>query len=343
MSEYTIVSDLSRELWNSFLEKHSIGNFEQCFEYGKISRKAFPRSNVVRLTCLCGKEVAGILQGTYSKYFGFGMTLSAMRAPIVNTRHSDSIEIIKALLGALENSAKKNRVIEARVLVPEAWNLNDAFQSFRYNMAGQLNEYFVSLEKGVNGLWKSISHNKKRNIKKAMNEGVEVFESREKEDLLTFYSMLRAAEERAGFSSYPLSWFEAVWDIYPTDLSKVFLAKWNGKAVSGVFTVMHSKTVFALAAGSFSEGWKVRPNDVMHWKVMEWACQKGYSRYHMGLVHEPPPTEGSSSWGIWRWKREWNGSLEKLQIFHKFFKPKYKLILGAKRLAEKGYNFFKSL
>jgi hypothetical protein len=343
MPEYTIVSDLSRELWNSFLEKHSDGNFEQCFEYGEISRKAFPRSNVIRLACLSEKEVAGILQGAYSRYFGFGMTLGAMRTPVVDFKHRGSIEIAKVLLEALEDFAKNNRIIEARVLVPEAWNLNDAFQFFGYNVAGQLNEYFVDLSEGVNGLWKSMSHNKRRNIKKAMNEGVEVFESREKEDLLTFYSMLRAAEERASFSSYPLSWFEAVWDIYPTDLSKVFLAKWNGKAVSGVFTVMRGKTVFALAAGSFSEGWRVRPNDVMHWKVMEWACQRGYSKYHMGLVHEPPPTEGSSSWGIWRWKREWNGNLEKLQIFHKFFKPKYKLILRAKRLAEKGYNFFKSL
>jgi hypothetical protein len=343
MPEYSIVSNLSRELWNSFLEKRTVGNFEQCFEYGEISKKAFPRTNVVRLACMRGEEVAGILQGTYSKYFGFGMTLGVMRGPLVNLKDEMFTQAVETFLKALEEYAKRNRIIEGRILVPQAWGVDKIFSSMGYSLIGMLNEYVVNLENGVDTLWKSISHNKRRNIKKALNEGVEVFESREREDLLTFYSMLRAAEERAGFSSYPLSWFEAVWDIYSSDLSKVFLAKWDGKAVSGVFTVMHSKTVFALAAGSFSEGWKVRPNDVMHWKVMEWACQKGYSRYHMGLVHEPPPTEGSSSWGIWRWKSEWNGNLEKLQIFHKFFKPKYKLVLGAKRLAEKGYNFFRSL
>jgi hypothetical protein len=65
MPEYSIVSNLSRELWNSFLEKRTVGNFEQCFEYGEISKKAFPRTNVVRLACMRGEEVAGILQGTY--------------------------------------------------------------------------------------------------------------------------------------------------------------------------------------------------------------------------------------------------------------------------------------
>jgi hypothetical protein len=343
MPELSVVPNISRELWNSFLERHSVGNFEQCFEYGDISRKAFLRSNVVRLACISNGEITGILQGAYSRYFGFGMTLGVMRGPLVNLGDTMSMQVFETLLNALEDHAKKNRVIEARILVPQAWGVDKIFSSLGYSLIGMLNEYVVNLENGVDMLWKRISHNKRKNIKKALSEGVEVFESREREDLLTFYSMLGAAMKRAGFISYPLSWFEAVWDVYPTDLSKIFLAKWNGKAVSGVFTVMHGKTVFALAAGSFSEGWRVRPNDVMHWKVMEWACHRGYSRYHMGLVHEPPPTEGSSSWGIWRWKREWNGNLEKLQIFHKFFKPKYKIVLGAKKLAEKGYNFFKSL
>ena len=102
--------------------------------------------------------------------------------------------------------------------------------------------------------------------------------------------------------------------------------------------MIHGKTVYALAAGSFSGGWKVRPNDIMHWKVMEWACQNGYLRYHMGLVSEPPPTEGSGAWGIWRWKREWEGNLETIHIFDKLFLPRYKLVLKAKKLIERGYT-----
>lgn len=335
MSEYHVVEDLSKDVWNSFLDKYSFGNFEQCFEYGEISKKAFPKTNIVRLACLRGSEVAGVLQGTYSKYFGFGMTLSAMRAPFVNFERGNVSNIVRSLLTGLEEYAKKNRIIETRVFVPDAWGFHNVFQAHGYTVIEQLNEYVVDLEKGVNELWKSISHNKRKNIKKAMSQGVEVFESRKKEDLLTFYSMLRAAEERGGFTSYPLSWFEAALELYNPDSLRIFLASWNGKPVSGVFTVAHSKTIFALAAGSFSEGWKVRPNDVMHWKVMEWACQKGYSKYQMGLVSEPPPYEGSKAWGIWRWKKEWNGSLHKLQVYHKYFKPRYKLILKAKKFAEK--------
>ncbi|MEM3566193.1 MAG: peptidoglycan bridge formation glycyltransferase FemA/FemB family protein [Candidatus Bathyarchaeia archaeon] len=343
MPEYAIVKDFSGKLWNSFLEKHSNGNFEQSFEYGEISKKAFPRSNVVRLACLRGNEPVGILQGIYSKYFGFGMSLGIMRGPVVNFDGTDYTHVVECLLRAIEDYARKNHVIEARVWVPQAWGVDAVFNSLGYSLVSRYNEYVVDLEKGIDDVWKSFSHNKRRNIKKALGMGVQVDESRRTEDLLTFYSMLTAAEKRGGFTSYPLSFFKAVWELYSPDLSKVFLARWNGKAVSGVFTVMHGKTVFALAAGSFSEGWMVRPNDIMHWKVMEWAMEKGYSRYQMGLVSDPPPSPESALWGIWRWKREWKGRLEKLNVFHKYFHQKYKLILKAKKFAEKTYQFMSRL
>ena len=107
--------------------------------------------------------------------------------------------------------------------------------------------------------------------------------------------------------------------------------------------MVHGRTVYALAAGSFREGWKVKPNDIMHYKVMEWASQNGYSKYHMGLVSEPPPTEGSSVWGIWRWKREWKGNLERIQIFDKLFLPRYIFILKTKKLIKRGYTSLRRL
>jgi len=341
MSEYSVVKDLPKELWDYFLEKSSDGNFEQCFAYGEISKEAFPKASVARLACMHGDTPVGILQGIYSRYLGFGMTLNVIRSPVVNLKDKNFIHIAETLLKALEEHAKRNRIIEARILVPDAWNIDEAFYSCGYSLVEKLNEYVVNLENGASWLWKNISHNKRRNIKKAMKSGVEVVESRNMRHLMKFYSMLKAAEKRRGFLSYPLPWFKAALNIYDPNLSRIFLAYWNGKAVSGVFTVIHNKTVFALAAGSFSEGWKVRPNDILHWKAMEWACQKGYSWYHMGLVPDPLPTEGSNAWGIWRWKREWNGKLKSLKIFSKVFLPRYTLMLKAKKFVEKAYGLLR--
>ncbi len=338
MSGYAVVENPSAELWNSFLKISPEGNLGQCFEFAEIARMAYPRTKVVRLCTTHNGKPIGIVQGTYSSYFGFGMTLSVIRGPIVEPQSEEKSRLVGTLLKELEDYGKRKRIIHVQILVPDSWQLQEVFHKMGYASVARINEYVVNLEEGVQKLWKSIDHNKRRNIKKAEKEGVEIVQSNCHDDLEDFISMHKAAVKRGGFSTYPRSWFEVVWKTYNPELSKLFLAYWKGKSVSGVHIVIQGKTVYALSAGSLTEGWEVRPNDIMHWKVMEWACQNGYSKYDMGHVSEPPPTEESSAWGIWRWKREWKGSLERMQTFDKLFLPRYKLILQTKKLVERGYE-----
>jgi len=338
LSEYAVVENPSVELWNSFLKTFPEGNLGQCFEIGEIEKIAYPRVKIVRLMITCNVEPIGIVQGTYSSYFGFGMTLRVMRGPIVNAETKEKFQLIRSLLKELEDYSKRKRIIEAQILVPDSRQLQEVLHRMGYAPAGKIeNEYIVNLEEGVEKLWKSINHNKRRNIKKAEKEKVEIIQSHSHEDLETFLSIYEATVKRKKLPKYPRSWFDAVWKVYNPELTKVFLANWKGKSVSGVHIVIHGKTVYALSAGSLPEGWKVRPNDIIHWKVMQWACQNGYSKYDMGYVPEPLPTKESSDWGIWRWKREWNGILQRTQTFDKTFLPRYKLILQAKKLVERGY------
>jgi hypothetical protein len=332
LSKYIIVENLLAKSWNSFLEKFTEGNFLQCFEYGEISMIAYPRKKVARLSIMCDGEPIGIAQGTYTVYFGFGITLSVDLGPIINPETGANLQYVGILLKELEAYCRRKRIIHLHFSVPDYLHLNDIFRKMNYTSSGRANDYVVNLNNGVQKLWLNIHHNKRRNIKRASEEGVEIIQSHRKEDLKNFYSLLEAAVKRRGFNPYPHSFFEAIWKTYKPELSKVFLAHWKGKSVAGVFVVIHGKTVYALGAGSFATGWGARPNDLLHWKVMEWACENGYSKYNMGGVDEPPPTKGSAKWGIWRWKREWKGSFEGLETFDKIILPQYKPMLQARDL-----------
>jgi len=339
---HSITEEPSDELWKAFLSTFPGGNFEQSCEYGEITKNAFPNSKALRLGITHDGEMAGIIQGTYSKYLGFGMTLLVERGPIINAERGEKARIAKSLLEAMEDVGKKRRIIQAQILLPETFQLQQVFQELGYSNKGEINEYFVNVRKSAEELWRSISHNKRRNIKKAMKEGVEVIRSHDVDDLLTFYSMLEDTQRRRGFSTYPLSWFEAAWTIRePEELARVFLARLEGETISGIFVVTHGKNVYALAAASLEKGWRVRPNDLMHWKAMEWACETGFSKYYMGRVKQPPPNQESRGWGVWRWKREWMGDLEKMIIMEKTFLGRYKLVLKAKGLAERCLAWFK--
>jgi len=336
LSRYVVIEKPSAELWDSFLKTESPeGNFLQCFEYGEMTKTAYPGTKVVRLLITCDSKPIAIAQGTYKIYFGFGTTLNVTWGPIVSAKIAENFQPVENLLRELENYCRKQRIIEARFSVFGSSNLQEVFHKMNYVAKAKENEYVVNLGGGAQKLWMNIHHNKRRNIKRALEQGVEITQSHNNEDLKTFYSLLQASVERKGYTPYPRALFEAIWNNYDPELSSVFLAKWKGKSISGVFIVVQGKTVYALNAGSLVEGWEVRPNDIMHWKAMEWACSRGYTKYNLGGVSEPPPTEGSSKWGIWRWKREWKGNLERIVVFNKIILPQYKPILHARDLVAK--------
>ena len=334
LSGYAALEKPSAELWDSFLNKESSdGNFPQCYEYGELAKTAYPKQRVVRSLITYNEKPVGIAQGTYNVYFGLGTTLNVIWGPIVSRRNSENLYAAENLLTEVEACCRKYRIIEARFSVMASPDLQKAFREMNYASIAKTNEYVVNLEGGAQKLWMNIHHNKRRNIKRALEQGVEVTQSHSKEDLKTFYSLLEITVAREGFTPYPRTLFEAIWNSYDPDLSSVFLAKWKGKALSGVFVVVQGKTAYALNAGSLAEEREVRPTDIMHWKAMEWACSKGYSRYNLGGVSEPPPIEGSSKWGIWRWKKEWKGNLETIEVFNKLVLPQYRLILLARDFA----------
>ena len=188
------------------------------------------------------------------------------------------------------------------------------FTNIGYKHVGTSIAYTVDLSRGIEGLWKQMWGNKRKNIKRALERGVEFIETSSFGDIEKFYRLILDVAKRDKFVPGPLSWFQAVWNSRSQkDSSKVFFARWKGNNISSVFATTHAKTIYALGFGYLSTALEVRPNDLLHWKIMEWGCKRGFLKYHLGDAH---PEKGSTD-GTWRWKREWNGDQEPAYIFQK--------------------------
>jgi CelD/BcsL family acetyltransferase involved in cellulose biosynthesis len=325
LNEYTIVNDPSREEWASFLTKLAAGNLQQSLEYGEAAKEANPHTRVVRLLAFDGKTPVGLVQARYNRRFGFGDCVEVGgvygNGPVV-ADIEDKRNVVRKLVTALEKHATRNRVSEAFVYRLET---DGVLENMGYALVLSFNVYKVPLGKGVDELWKSIAHNKRRNIKRAQEQRVEVVSGSNYDDLVSFYEMHEISGKRAGFVPHPFSYFHGYLKVFrEKEQVKIFQARLNSRHVAGVFVVVHGDTAYALGAGSLEEDWQVRPNDILHWKAMEWACNEGLSYYHMGHVNEPPPTEGESGWGLWRWKREWGGQFEKTFVYHKVYMPRFR-------------------
>lgn len=317
-----IVDSPSRDAWDSFLAKFGCGNLQQSYGYGDVASMINPHTKVVRLLALDGNAPVGLVQARYNKRFGISDHIEVGGVygygPVVDDVPNRDV-VFRELILSLEKYASKDRACEALVFSPKEI---DILENLGYVLENNFNVYKVYLGKSVEELWKRIEHNKRRNIKKAQSQGVKVICSGNEDTLASFYEMHVISGKRAGFTPQPFSYFDSFLKVFGAeDRAKVFLTMFNDSPVAGVFVVVHCDTAYALGAGSMEETWQVRPNDILHWKAMEWACKEGLTYYHMGYVSQPPPTEGSDGWGLWRWKREWGGILERVYIYHKVLRP----------------------
>jgi len=326
--DITIDFSPSKQVWDAFLSEFGVGNLQQSYEYGEVAKMINSHTRVVRLLALEGDTPVGLAQARYNRRFGFGGRLEIGGVygygPVVGDSF-DKDRVLIELITSMERLAVKDRVCESFVFTLERI---DVLERLGYAFEKTFNVYRVGLQNGIEDLWRRIAHNKRRNIKKAQSHGVDVICSTKLGDLDAFYEMHALSGKRIGFVPHPHGYFASFLKVFGVSgRVRVFLAFFGGKPVAGVFVVVHGDTAYALGAGSRKEAWCVRPNDIVHWKAMEWACNEGLSYYHMGFVSEPPPSQGSEGWGLWRWKREWNGTLQNVHVYHKVLMPRFKKFL----------------
>jgi hypothetical protein len=320
--DFSVLENPKRDLWDSFLALNSFGDLWQTIDYGEFIKKQCPGAlaRTARLIAIRNGVPEGIAQGVcvawgrIPKYLGLGTVMTVREGPILSMTSRDRPGLLKSIISAFENLGAKNRIMGIKILWPHKWGYADLFGDMGYENVGTNITYTINLDGGADVLWRHIDGNKRRNIKKALDRGVDFIESSSFEDLEKFYGLILEVAKRHKFVPSPLSWYQTLWKSQSQkDASRLFFTIWKDNNVSGVLAIIHSKTIYALGFGYNSAALEVRPNDLLHWKIMEWGCKRGFLKYHMGEVH--PETDSSA--GIWRWKREWNGDLDHAYIFRK--------------------------
>ncbi len=324
-SNIAVVDFPSHDLWKMLLDTYAQGNLEQTIEYGEMKKMAYQGTETIRLLALENEHPVGLVQGHYKKKRGYGrfLTIGGVygSGPLTILKGKERSTVVKMLLEGLERKAAESRIVEAYVTWPQMWGSSDIFSELGYKIIDEYNIYAVDLVGSSSDLWTRIASNKRKNIKRARSQNVRVKEGTSEKEFQSFLKMLKASASRASFDP-TLSEVIGLWNLFsPNGLARVFLAEIQSHDVAGVFVLTQGETVYARAAGSYDWAWNARPNDLLHWEAMNWGLEKGFSKYHMGLVPQPLPSEGSSIWGLWRWKREWNGKLEKMQRYCKIYSP----------------------
>ena len=141
----------------------------------------------------------------------------------------------------------------------------------------------------------------RRNIARAMREGVTVREAEHEGDLLeTFYELHLLTRRRQGIPIQPRRFFSLLWErMIARGLGSVLIAEIRGQAVaSAVFLAWNRNVVYKFGA-SDSRAWGSRPNHAVFWDAIRRACASGMRELDFGRTD--PGNEGlrafKAGWG----------------------------------------------
>jgi hypothetical protein len=122
-----------------------------------------------------------------------------------------------------------------------------------------------------------------QNIHTARERGVEVEFGNQLEHLKIFYRLQVETRKRHGAPAQPWKYFKLLCqDIIQTGKGFVLLARHEDEYIAGMVFLGWGNTLVAKYAASREDRFNLRPNNLLFWEGISWACKHGYTVFDMG-------------------------------------------------------------
>ena len=141
----------------------------------------------------------------------------------------------------------------------------------------------LDLTKGEKKIFSGFRDSTRRNVKKAIAQGVEVKMSNEPEAIREFYRLNCVTRREHGLPPQPYHFFQKVYDhIISRRLGFVALASHHGRNIAGtIFFNFGDKAIFKYGASDIKFQ-DLRATNVVMWEGIRWFCSNGYRSFCFG-------------------------------------------------------------
>lgn len=143
----------------------------------------------------------------------------------------------------------------------------------------------LDLRQSTEALFKQLNSKRRNNIRFAIKNGVEFSEASADEFVAYYhdvYSKWRDTPRKKVIGAETtFEGYERRFEL--TANRKLFVAKVEGKMVAGAFLRFHQGGLVEYAANSsLDEYLRLKPNEFIQWKAIEWAHSQGFKEYSLG-------------------------------------------------------------
>ena len=143
----------------------------------------------------------------------------------------------------------------------------------------------LELADGPDAIFAKFSQTRRNEIRKAIKQNlVEIKQLETDTELDELYQIHCDWNERKGNQADTIEQIKT--SVGQTENRRVFIAKANGKVIAGSFYRFCSGVVVEYAANvSMPQFQRLRPNDLIGWHAIHWACSENFTHFSMGGSH----------------------------------------------------------
>ena len=309
-----IITFPERQRWNKFVANSLYGSILQSYEWGEF--KSFFGWKPIRLVLEeNGKIAAGISILKREIPFIRHSLFYAPRGPVVDYANKD---LLHALQAVIEKEADRHRAISLKIdpEVPEqdlraAENLKSLGFEKALKQVQPRATFILDLERGLESILMGFEEKTRYNIRLAEKKGVTVKEDTGAKGIEIFCDLYRETSRRDQFMVHPPVYYRKMREVlFSAGLGTNFIAYYEGKPIAAVIIFSFGKKIWYMYGASASEYRNVMPNHLLHWEVIKWAKNRGYTQYDLWGI-PVKPDESHPLYGVYRFKKGFNGAAVK--------------------------------
>lgn len=298
----------SKEKWEGFLRQCERKTFLDSWNWGEFQKKLDNKIWRLSITTSKKSQNSSHPPQTASKLKGVanivkiearrGTFLFVPHGPVVKPGMDSRKEVIEALLTRLKELAEEENASFLRI--GPIWKRNEnnrkVFENLGFKKAPLFKHPELTLELDLDlserGLLKKMRKSTRRSIRKAEQEGVETFRSKDPEDLDKFYELYEKVVERNNFVPFSLEYIKKQFSTFvKDDQILAFFARYKGEVLSSAVVVYWQGKGF-YHHGASDLKYEVPISYPVQWKAIKEARERDCEAYNFwGVAPEDAPDD----------------------------------------------------
>jgi hypothetical protein len=226
---------------------------------------------------LIGQDVVAVCTGIHDgRWLRCGLS---ERPQVAIARGADLNAVAAGLAAGLREESRSSKLVDVF-----SWSQLDRMTHWGFNERQEQGAIVLDLSLGADALFRSFSQTRRTDIRNAIRAGVTVYLAASSADVSEAYDVYTEWAARKGLSPVPRgSYVEAV---ALSSNRRLFIARHQGKMVANlVVRFAPGGMMEAAAIVALEEQFYLHPNDLLHFRAIEWACGQELRVYSLGASH----------------------------------------------------------